>query len=141
MPDTLTDLPSRQDRSKIGVYALAAIVGLAVIVLALRVQTTPHMVPHVTVRNDTPFELTIVTSNSPEGSVTPLGIVPREATETFSDVIDQGRTWYFHVACSGVDAGTITRARESLVTAGWQIEVGVSAEARCRAAGLVPVDS
>jgi hypothetical protein len=121
-------------------YVVAGVVAIGVIVLALRVQTTPRMVRHVVVHNTTPFEVTIQASSTPGGSVTPLGIVPREATETFSDVIDAGPVWYFHVACSGTGAGTMTRTRAELAASGWQITVGPDAEARCRAAGLVPVE-
>ncbi|HVM66749.1 MAG TPA: hypothetical protein VMU14_17910 [Acidimicrobiales bacterium] len=122
-------------------YVIAGLVAVGVVVFALRVQSTPRMVRHVTVRNTTPYEVTIQASSTAAGSVTPLGIVPREATETFSDVIDAGPTWYFHVTCSGVGAGTMTRTRAELAASGWQVTVGPDAEARCRAAGLVPVAS
>ena len=65
----------------------------------------------ITVRNGTPFEVTIHASGCPERSVTPLGVVPRQITEIFHEVSDEGPTWYFHLDSSGVDGGTMVRRR------------------------------
>jgi hypothetical protein len=139
MPDTLrAHVQTSDGRARRALYALAGVIGLGLLVLVLRLQTGPKMVPQVTVHNSTPYELTIVVSSTPAGSVTPLGIVPRQSTATISQVIDEGSTWYFHLTCSGVDAGTITRTHTSLAQSGWQLDVGADAAGRCRAAGLVP---
>jgi hypothetical protein len=126
------------ERARRAIYALVGAAGLGLVVLVLHLRTGPNMVSRVTVHNSTPYELTIVVSSTPTGSVTPLGIVPRQSTATISQVIDEGSTWYFHVTCSGVDAGTIVRRRTNLAQSGWQLDVGLDAAARCRAAGLVP---
>jgi hypothetical protein len=139
MSDTLRAQALRADgRLRWGLYVLAAVAGLVIVALALHLQTGPRMLPHITVRNDTPFELTIVASSTPEGPVTPLGIAPSQSASTFSEVIDEGRTWYFHITCSGIDAGTITRSRASLAQSAWHLEAGADAAGRCSAAGLVP---
>jgi hypothetical protein len=120
-------------------YALlAVIVVVAVAIAVARVEASPHTVRGVVVRNTTPYEMTIVVSSTPSGDVTPLGIVPLRRTETFSEVIDEGPTWYFHLACSGVDAGTIVRTESALEGAGWQVDIGGDAATRCRDAGLAP---
>ena len=139
MPDTLQrQLSSGDHRLRWGLYVLAGAVAIAVIALAMRLVAPPKSVGHLTVRNDTAYELTIAASGTPGGAVTPVGIVPRAASETFSDVIDEGATWYFHVTCSGVDAGTLSRTRAELESAAWQIELGANADGRCRKAGLAP---
>ncbi len=139
MSDTLqTALAPGDDRLRRLLYVLAGLVAVGALVFAVQLQSGAKIASHFTVRNDTPFELTIAASSTPGGAVTPVGIAPRDATTTFAEVIDEGRIWYFHVTCSGRDAGTITRTRASLAEAGWKLEVDGDASARCRAAGLVP---
>jgi hypothetical protein len=139
MPGTLeTRVPSADRRTPWWVYSLGALLIVAAVVLAVTAGSGPKKLGAVTVRNNTPFEVSIVTSAVLSGDVTPLGIVPAGATETFREVIDQGPTWYFHLTSEGVDGGTVERSRADIARRGWALVVDGEAEARFRAAGLVP---
>jgi hypothetical protein len=139
MPGTLeTRVPSVDRRIPWWVYTMGAVLIAAAVMLAATAGSGPNKLGAVTVRNNTPFEVSIVTSAVPRGDVTPLGIVPAGATETFREVIDEGPTWYFHIASQGVDGGTVERSRADIARRGWALVVGGEAEARFRAAGLVP---
>ena len=138
MPEALTARsPSLRRWPGWPVYAAGAALVIAAVAWTA-VVTGPSKVGTVTVRNTTPFEVTIVMSPSPRGDVTPLGIVAGQRTVAFNDVVDQGRTWYFHLASGGVDGGTLVRSRADLVHDGWTIVVDGQADGRFRAAGLFP---
>jgi hypothetical protein len=139
MPDTLqAEFPTLRHRVDWWVYVLAGVLVVAAVLGAERLASGPATVPGVTVRNDTAFEVTIAISATPNGDVTPLGILPPEHTETFRHVVDHGRTWYFHMTSGGVDGGTLARTRADLAHSGWTIVVDGEADARFRVGGLVP---
>jgi hypothetical protein len=132
MPDTMqTYAPPRGNRAAWLIYGVAAVVGLAAVILALRLQSGPRTVRSFTVRNDTPYEVSIDASGVPNNSVTPLGVVAGRATQRFQNVIDEGGTWRFSLTCSGGDGGTIVRTRAELAQAGWQLRLDDGVAAAC----------
>ena len=140
MTDTLqAHAPSTGRPLRWWIYAVGALLGVGIVVVAAQLAVGPTKGMTITVRNETPFEVTIHTSDGPDRSVTPLGVVPRQVTETFHEVSDEGRTWYFHLDSSGVNGGTIVRTRPDLARSNWTLVIDGDAEARFRAAGLVPV--
>ena len=122
----------------VGLMVGAAVVGLLALLALGRLARSPSAVTHLGVTNDTPYELTITVSSRPGGAVTPLGIVPATSTLAFTDVIDAGTTWYFHISSQGVTVADLVVARTKLAADRWNVELGDSITAELRAAGRLP---
>jgi hypothetical protein len=134
MSDTMqTHAPPRGRRTAWLTYAIAAVAGIAAVVFALRLQSGPPVIRSLTVRNETPFEVSIDVRPGPHEPITPLGIVGGQTTATFQSVIDEGRTWQFVLTCSGGDGGTIIRTRSDLAEAGWQLLLDTQVATACAA--------
>jgi hypothetical protein len=93
------------------VVVVAAAVAMAA---TLAVTRPPDTVDRLTIRNDTPWHLTLSLGSGSNDPTSPLPVVLAGSTTDVADVLDQGEQWVVHVQAGGVDAGTIEVPRSRL---------------------------
>jgi len=85
--------------------------------------TEPRHVDHITIRNGSPYSLTVSVADRGRNGYVGLGVVPREGEQTFTDVLDQGDLWVFRFTYGGEEAAELPVTRAVLQRNGWTVEV------------------
>lgn len=129
--------PSRS-RSNVVVAVVAAMAGIALLMLVTPALRVPSSVDAVTISNPHLWQVEVDVGR-PDGSRwIGLGHVGRETTRTFESVIDPGDQWGFRFAYAGIDQGQIVVSRAELKRAGWKVTIPDDFAVRMRAAGESP---
>jgi hypothetical protein len=119
-----------------------ALTGVAVAALTLLVVVPatrpPSVVDGVTIVNPHAWSVEVSVTGREGDGWTGVGTVGREQTQTFEEVMDQGRSWIFRFSYGGVDGGELVVSRGQLERARWTITVPEVFSARMRAAGIEP---
>jgi hypothetical protein len=95
----------------------------------------PAFVEHVTVVNESPYDLHVAVRSEGHGALG-LGTVPRERSVEYRSVLDQGDRWSFTFDAGGVAGGTVEIARSSLERDGWTVTAPAVVTQRLERAGL-----
>lgn len=139
-----THTPTQEQRTlpflnrDVALIALAAIIA---VLLTTTVTAPPATVDRLTIRNDTPWHLSLTVGTADTSDRTALPIVLAGSTNAVADVLDQGDDWIVEVRVGGVDAATIEVTRGQLQAAGWELVIPDSAARRLEAAGVdLPAD-
>lgn len=80
-------------------------------------------VDHITIRNGSPYSLTVSVADRGRDGYVDLGVVPREGEQTFTQVLDQGDLWVFRFTYGGVEAAELPVTRAVLQRDRWTVEV------------------
>jgi hypothetical protein len=102
------------------------------------VSTSPHTVDHLTLVNDTGYNIEVGVAGTTGAGSLPLGTAPARATIELRNVTDHGPTWIFHFDAQGEDGGELRISRTDLVAANWRVEIPATVAARLRGAGAPP---
>ncbi|HEX5587360.1 MAG TPA: hypothetical protein VFZ17_08640 [Acidimicrobiia bacterium] len=115
--------PSNVARSSTALrIVLVAVLGAAVLALALRIVDGPPFVDRVTIVNQSSAPLDVDVAGSRDGSWTPEGVALEGGATTFQEVVDQGDVWWFRL--SSADRSVVVRVpREQLAQNGWRVTV------------------
>ena len=120
------------------VWIALAVLAVLVLVAVSRLVPNPATVDHVTIQNNTPYDLDVDASAGSHDGWTPVGIALAQSSTSFSDVIDHGGTWVFRFSGQGHDGGEVTVSRSTLEGAKWQLTVPSSVGDRIKTAGAAP---
>jgi hypothetical protein len=85
--------------------------------------TEPRHVDHITIRNGSPYSLTVSVAGRDRDGYLGLGVVPREGEQTFTAVLDQGDLWVFRFTYGGEEAAELPVTRAALLRNRWTVEV------------------
>jgi hypothetical protein len=85
--------------------------------------TEPRHVDHITIRNGSPYSLTVSVADRGRDGYLGLGVVPREGEQTFTEVLDQGDLWVFRFTYGGEEAAELPVTRAVLQRNRWTVEV------------------
>jgi hypothetical protein len=85
--------------------------------------TEPRHVDHITIRNGSPYSLTVSVADRGRDGYLGLGVVPREGEQTFTQVLDQGDLWVFRFTYGGEEAAELPVTRAQLQRDRWTVEV------------------
>jgi hypothetical protein len=118
------------------VSAVAGAIALALLVRVL-IPSVPF-VDRVTVVNPTVFHVEVEVGSIEDAGGLVLGAVAREQTQSFADVLDQGRRWVFRFSSGGQLGGQVVLSRDEMEKSGWRVTVPPEVSERLRANGLLP---
>jgi hypothetical protein len=85
--------------------------------------TEPRHVDHITIRNGSPYSLTVSVADRGRDGYLALGVVPRDGEQTFTEVLDQGDLWVFRFTYGGREAAELPVTRAALLHNRWTVEV------------------
>jgi hypothetical protein len=85
--------------------------------------TEPRHVDHITIRNTSPYSLTVSVADRARDAYLGLGVVPREGQRTFTEILDQGDLWVFRFTYGGAEAAELPVSRAVLQQDHWTIDV------------------
>jgi hypothetical protein len=85
--------------------------------------TEPRHVDHITIRNGSPYSLTVSVADRGRDGYVGLGVVPRDGEQTFTEVLDQGDLWVFRFTYGGEEAAELPVTRAALLRNNWTVEV------------------
>jgi len=132
--------PPRPATSPVAIVRVV-MVALALVVLlvtATRLTTgEPSYVSELTVVNPTAYKINVEVQGDGRGRLE-LGMVRREQTSTFEEVIDQGARWVFRFSYGGVAGGELAVTRAEMEAGQWRITIPGSVGERLSVAGLSP---
>jgi hypothetical protein len=124
-----------RSQGHLAVAVVAAVAGVALLLLMMPTLRLPASVDAVSVVNPHPWHVEVEVGR-PDGSRwIGLGQVLRERTHTFHSVIDPGDQWVFRFAYAGIHRAEATVSRADLKQAGWKITIPDEFAERMRAAG------
>ena len=127
-----------RSRRDMAVAVIAAVVGVALLLLVMPALRLPSYVDAVSISNPHLWHVEVDVGR-PDGSRwIGLGHVGRETTRTFRSVIDPGDQWVFRFAYAGIDQGEVVVSRVDLKQAGWKVIIPDDFAERMRAAGETP---
>lgn len=127
-----------RSRGDVAAAVVAAVAGIALLLLVMPSLRLPSYVDAVSVSNPHVWHVEIDVGR-PDGSRwIGLGRVGREKTQTFQSVIDPGDEWMFRFAYGGIGRGDVVVSRAELERAGWKLTVPEEFAERMRAAGVSP---
>jgi len=98
----------------------------------------PHLVPRLTVVNDTDYQVEIEVSGPARDGWVDLGAVNPKSQKASEETFDQGRDWVFRFSYGGQDAGELSLSRSALVAERWKITVPPAVAERLGGAGIEP---
>jgi hypothetical protein len=127
-----------RSRGDVVVALVAAVAGVALLVLITPALRLPSYVDAVSVSNPHLWHAEVDVGR-PDGSRwIGLGHVGREETHAFRSVIDPGDEWAFRFACGGIGRGEVVVSRAELERAGWKLAIPDEFAEQMRAAGESP---
>jgi hypothetical protein len=85
--------------------------------------TEPRHEDHITIRNGSPYSLTVSVADRGRDGYVGLGVVPRDGEQTFTAVLDQGDLWVFRFTYGGEEAAELPVTRAQLQRDHWTVEV------------------
>jgi len=118
--------------------AIAAVVVVAIVALLLPGSRLPSYVDAITVVNPHQWDAEAEATGTERDGWLGMGMVDRNASRRFEQVIDQGEQWVFRFTYGGVDGGELVVPRTELEASGWKVTVPQQFAERMRAAGVGP---
>ena len=116
-------------------YVVAAVAGIALLIVVARFLEPPSVVSGITVDNSTRYDLSIAVRSGESDSSMAVGSARRSATTTFREVIDQGDAWTFQFSAQGEVGGEVRIAKADLEKAGWKLTVPATVSEDLQAKG------
>jgi len=118
---------------------------IALVLLALiaflgvsRLLHTTTMIDHVTIRNDSGYDLDVDATGVAHDGWTPVGIALAHAATEVRDVVDHGDVWIFRFRGQARDGGEVRVTRAELEAGDWTVAVPAAVADRIGSAGGVP---
>ncbi len=130
-PDAPTMLRRGTAAAVVGVLSMLAAVAISHVVF-----DHPAFVDHLTVVNETPYDFGVSASGRNGDGMVGLGAVRQHCDTRFSEVVDHGATWEFHLVTQSVDAGAVVVTRADLRDGGWTVRIAAPIGAQLQAAGV-----
>jgi hypothetical protein len=100
-----------------------SVASAVVLLITATACTEPRHVDHITIRNGSPYSLTVSVADRGRDAYLGLGVVPREGQQTFTDVLDQGDVWVFRFTYGGEEAAELPITRIVLQQNDWVVQV------------------
>jgi hypothetical protein len=116
-------------------YVVAAVAGIALLVVVARFLEPPSVVADITVDNSTRYDLAIEVSSGDSAGSMAVGSARRIASTTFQEVVDQGDAWTFHFSAQGTDGGEVRISKADLAKAGWKLTIPATVSDELQAKG------
>ena len=140
MPDVLLK-PTPATRRRVsfaGGAVLASLVVLTAMIGVTHFTALPPRVDRLTMVNPHPYQLNVGVSDARGESQLLVGVVRRNRTAAYEEVIDQGPTWRFRFSYAGVEAGDLVVTRATLQQDRWRVTVPDLVAQRLEDEGLEP---
>lgn len=132
--------PSWRERSPwLGDALVIVVAGVLALLSVTLLDHRPERLDHLTVANDTDYELFIQVQGAEPGWL-PLAVVSPHRTIRLDRPVDQGPTWLVRFTGQGRTADDLEITRDALRDLDWRLEVpeSVGAELRAQGAPLSP---
>lgn len=127
-----------RSRGEILTVVVAAVGGLALLLVVFSALRLPPFVDAITISNPHEWHVEVEVDGPDRSSWIGLGGVGRATTHTYRSVIDSGKEWMFRFSYGGRDGGELTLSRAELERGGWKVTVPDEFVRRMRAAGVPP---
>jgi len=98
----------------------------------------PHLVPRLTVVNDSDYQVEVEVSRPARDGWVDLGAVDPRSQKASEETFDQGRDWVLRFSYGGLDAGELAVSRSDLIANQWKIAIPPAVAERLGGAGIEP---
>ena len=122
------------DRLRLWRVVVAAC-ALGLLVLVSQVLQSPGAIDRISVENPTRYDISVLVTERDRDGWIDIGIVPRESTGQFDEIVDQGEVWIFRFSAQGHVGGELRLNRAELEQARWKVVIPAAVEAVLRDEG------
>jgi hypothetical protein len=139
--NTATLRPRIPDRSRLRFrwwWVPLLLLVVAIVVAVPRLFASPAVVSRVSFVNNTNYAMDVQVTDAARNGWTDLATAERRRTTVVRDVVDQGKTWIFHVESQGFDGGELQFTKDELKRADWKIVIPDSVGTKLAAEGAPP---